>query len=77
MKMNRIALMFLAFMALLSSALSVTAATAAGFSGLSSIEALIWDLFSVMVPIAIALACLSILALAVPGLRKFLGGLLN
>lgn len=58
-----------------STAFSVTAATAAGLSGLSSIEALIWDLFSVMVPIAIALAVLGILALAVPGIRKFLGGL--
>jgi len=70
-------LLVLATLFAFSAASSVTAATAAsGFGGLLSVEGLVWAFVAVMIGIGIALLIIEILALFIPGIRKWFGGLI-
>lgn len=52
------------------------AASASGFGELTAIPALLWDIFIALLPFFLVLAVLSVLAYALPSIKKFFGGLI-
>jgi len=68
---------FLISIGIFLTASPTVAASANGFGKLTAIPALLWDIFTALLPFFLVLAVLSILAYALPPVRKFFGGLID